>query len=364
MGKSGRIAVCETPNTPFVIRDYPLRDVKPGEALVRVSMSTICRSDIHSYQGCRPNPWPGILGHEIVGVIEQLGAGIDTDLRGETLSLGDRVTWTMFFHEGQSYYRDVLDLPQKSPGLHKYGHLGVDNEPHFVGGFADYCYILPGTGVLKLPAEICDEEAAPLNCGIATMIAIAQAAEIGVGDTVVIQGLGLLGLYGCAIAKARGAVRVIGLDTVAERLAAAPEFGADHTFDVGTMSEEDLVTAVRGLCPPHGAEAVIEVCGHAGAVPVGMRLLRVGGRYVIGGLVNPGSMFALDGNQLLRGLITLKGVHNYHPRHLLQALDFLVSHRQRHPFAQLVGARFPLDRIDEAFACAASKSVLRAAIVP
>ena len=327
-------------------------------------MSTICRSDIHSYQGHRPNPCPGILGHEIVGVIDQLGETIAHDMRGHRLAAGDRVTWTMFFDPGESHYRDIHDMPQKSPGLRKYGHDLVENDPHFLGGFADYCYILPGTGILKLPDEISDEEAAPLNCGVATMIAVTEAAGISVGDAVVVQGLGLLGLYGCAIAKARGASRVIGLDAVADRLAIARRFGADVTFDIGAMNEDDLVAAVRAACPPDGADVGIEVCGHADAVPPGIRMLRAGGRYVIGGLVNPGARFTLDGNDILRGWITITGVHNYHPRHLIQALDFVMSNRERFPFAEIVDSKFSLDQMDEAFARAADRSVLRAAIVP
>ena len=101
IGKSGRAAIYATPNAPFVIREFPVRDVRPDEVLVRVSMSTICRSDIHSYQGHRPNPCPGILGHEINGIIDQIGAMITHDLRGDPLSVGDRVTWTEFFHDGQ-----------------------------------------------------------------------------------------------------------------------------------------------------------------------------------------------------------------------------------------------------------------------
>ena len=364
MAKTGRAAVYDAPNTPFVIRDYPVRDVAPDEVLVRITMSTICRSDIHSYQGHRPNPCPGILGHEIVGVIDQLGANIVDDMRGDTLAIGDRVTWTEFFHSGQSYYRDIHDMPQKSPGLRKYGHDLVADDPHFLGGFADYCYILPGTGILKLPDEISDEEATPLNCGVATMISVTEAAGIAVGDTVVVQGLGLLGLYGCAIAKARGARRVVGLDAIASRLAMARKFGADITIDIGTGSAEELVAAVRAACPPDGADVGIEVCGYPDAVPTGIRMLRIGGRYVIAGLVNPGSTFTLDGNAILRGLVGIKGVHNYHPRHLIQALDFVMSNRARFPFAEMVSAKFSLDQIDEAFARAADRSVLRAAVVP
>ncbi|MCG8547254.1 MAG: zinc-binding dehydrogenase [Alphaproteobacteria bacterium] len=364
MAKIGRAVVYDAPNTPFVVREYPVRDARPDEALVRITMATICRSDIHSYHGHRPNPCPGILGHEIVGVIEQLGEGIERDMRGDRLAVGDRVTWTEFFHHGQSYYRDVHDMPQKSAGLRKYGHDLVEDDPHFLGGFAEYCYILPGTGILKLPDAITDEEATPLNCGVATMISVTEVATIDVGDTVVVQGLGLLGLYGCAIAKARGARRVIGLDMVADRLAIAEKFGADVALNVKEMDTDDLVAAVRAECPPDGADVCIEVCGHPDVVPVGIRMLRVGGRYVIGGLVNPGSSFTLDGNDTLRGLVIIQGVHNYHPRHLIQALDFVMANRDRFPFADLVDSKFTLEQVNEAFASAAERSVLRAAIVP
>ena len=107
MSKTGRAAVFEAPNSPFVIREYPVRDVNPGEVLVRVVMATICRSDIHSYQGHRPNPCPGILGHEIIGVVAQIGSDIGSDMRGDALEIGDRVTWTEFFHRGDSYQRDI-----------------------------------------------------------------------------------------------------------------------------------------------------------------------------------------------------------------------------------------------------------------
>ncbi len=362
--RTGRAAVYDAPNEPFVIREYPLRPAKPDEVLVRITMATICRSDIHSYQGHRPNPCPGILGHEIIGVIEELGGNITHDLRGDLIAVGDRVTWTEFFHAGPSYYGDIHDMPQKASGVRKYGHDLATEDPHFLGGFADYCYILPGTGILKLPDSITDAEATPLNCGVATMISVTEAAQIDVGDRVVVQGLGLLGLYGCAIAKARGAACVIGLDAVADRLETAKRFGADHCIDVTGLESEALVERVRALSPPDGADVVLEVCGHASVIPQGVGMLRVGGRYVLGGLVNPGSDFTIDGNELVRKWITIKGNHNYHPRHLVQALDFVMANRGRFPFGEIVDARFPLDQLGEAFARAADRSVLRAAVVP
>jgi hypothetical protein len=169
-----RTAVYDAPNTPFVLRQFPLRSVKRGEVLVRVTMLTICRSDIHSYEGRPPNPCPGILGHEIIGRIEAIGDSIDADMRGDQLKVGDRITWSEYFFDGQCYYREVLDMPQKRAGVRKYGHDLATEGPHFLAGFAEYCYILPGTWILKLPSELSDEEATPLNCGVATMASVTE----------------------------------------------------------------------------------------------------------------------------------------------------------------------------------------------
>ena len=122
-------------------------------------------------------------------------------------------------------------------------------------------YDAPNTPSVMREYPVRDEEAAPLNCGVATMISITEAAVVNVGDTVVVQGLGLLGLYGCAIAKARGARRVIGLGSAPDPLAIAAKFGADAVFDIAAMNEDDLVAAVRAECPPDGADCGIEVCG-------------------------------------------------------------------------------------------------------
>jgi len=364
MPESGRLAVYDAPNKPFEIRRFPIRTPRAGEALVKIRMSTICRSDIHSYLGHRPNPCPGVLGHEIIGTIVALGDGVTHDMRGAPLAVGERITWSEYFIPGVSYQTDVLDLPQKAPGVDKYGHMAVTTDPHHHGGFGEYCYILPKSWILKLPEELTDEEATPINCGVATMVCVTERAEIGVGEAVVVQGLGLLGLYGAALAKARGARLVIGLDTVAGRRELSKRFGVDHAIDPGAMSEAELVKKVRSLCPPDGADAVIEVCGYPEVIPLGIQFARTGGRYVLGGLVNPEAFVRIDANQILRKLLTLRGVHNYHPRHLVQALDFVVANRKRFPFHELVDGKYKLEDVGQAMQDAAGRKVLRAAIVP
>ena len=359
---TGRLAVYGAPNAAFEIREYALRAPMPGEVLVRIRMSTICRSDIHSYQGHRPNPCPGVLGHEIIGTIVALGEGVERDLRGETLSVGNRITWSEYFISGRDYVSDVLDLPQKARGVDKYGHMAADTAPHHHGGFGEYCYVLPNSWILRLPDALSDEEATPINCGVATMIAVTEAAEIRIGQSVVIQGLGLLGLYGAAIAKARGARLVIGVDQDARRRRLASLFGVDIALD--PSDEAALLQQVHAACPPEGADVVIEVCGVPEVLPLGIEMLRVGGTYVIGGLVNPNAMVTLDANKILRKLLTLRGIHNYHPRNLIEALDFVVANRHRFPFDELVDGKYSLEQVDSAMADAASRRVLRAAIIP
>ena len=364
MTPTARAAVYPSPNKPFEIREFPLRAVADGELLVRVSMSSICRSDIHSWQGKRPNPCPGLLGHEIIGCIEQQGSRVCHDLRGTPLAVGDRITWTEFFHSGADYYDAIHNLPQKAVGLRKYGHESAEMEPHFLGGFAEYCYVMPGTGVLKLSDQLTDEEAVPLNCAAATMASVCEASQIGLGDTVVVQGLGLLGIYGVAMARARGAARVIGIDTVSARLETARRFGATSNLNAAELNEQDLIETVRQQTGPDGADVVLEVCGNANVIPVGIQMLRKGGRYTTAGLVSPGANVTFDANILVQRMVTLRGIHNYHPRHLLQAHDFVLSERARLPFGNLIEARFPLDQINEAFQQAADRIVLRACVTP
>ncbi len=361
----GRVAVYPAPRQPFEIHVLPVRAPRAGEVLVRIRMSTICRSDIHSWLGHRPNPCPGLLGHEIVGTIVELGAGITHDMRGELLTEGDRITWSEYFvPPGGSFCADVLDLPQKSPGVDKYGHMAVSTPPHHHGGVGDYCSGLSRSWILKLPDDLSDEEAAPINCGVATMVCVTEQAQIGLGETVVIQGLGLLGLYGAALAKGRGARLVIGLDAVSARRELALKFGVDHVLDPLAMAGDQLVHAVHALSPPDGADAVIEVCGDPQVIPDGMRMLRTGGRCVLGGVVNPESMVSLDANLVLRRLLTLRGVHNYHPRHLAQALDFVQANRRRFAFHDLVDGKYSLADVGTAMRDAEQRRVLRAAIVP
>lgn len=359
------MAVYEQPNQPFQLRLFALRAAAPGEVLVKVRMCTICRSDIHSYQGHRPNPVPGVLGHEIIGTIVELGEGVSADMRGAALQVGDRITWSEYFlASSDTYYDEQLDLPQKARGLKKYGHLAATEAPFHHGGFGQYCYILPRSWIVRLPDTLSDAAATPINCTAATAACVLERAGIKAGDRVVIQGLGLLGLYVAAMAKVCGAQRVIGLDPVAARREMALGFGCDVALDSASVDAAAQIAQVREQCGPDGADVVIEVCGDPQVVPVGLQCLRNGGVYALAGVVNPQSMASLDLNLILRRLITLVGVHNYHPKHLARAVDFVNEQRERFDFDALVQGRYRLDQVDQAMRDAAEHRVVRAAIVP
>ena len=362
--RTARAALFEGPGQPFSVRSLPLGTPEPGGAVVRVTMATVCGSDLHSWAGSRPSPVPGILGHEMVGIVEALGDDAPADLAGEPLRVGDRITWSEYVACRRCDRCRGLGLPQKCRYLRKYGHEGIDQSPALVGGFAEYCHLLPGTDVLRLPAGVTDVDAATVNCAGATMAAVVEAADIGVGDCVVIQGLGALGLWGVALARAAGARSVIGLDTVEERLAIARRFGADLALHAGEVPAERLRALVVERSQSGGADAAIETAGVAAALRDGLALLRPGGRYITAGLVLPSAPVEIDASALVRGMLTLRGVHNYDARHLARALDFTARSRDRVSLGSLVELQVPLDAIDEAFALAAGRRSVRVAIVP
>ena len=102
--------------------------------------------------------------------------------------------------------------------LKKYGHDSCEKPPHFIGGFAEYCYITPGTCVIKVPDNLTDEEVAPANCALATVIAGWEAAAVKPFENVLIQGAGALGFYAAALARHYGCRRIIVNDILDHRL--------------------------------------------------------------------------------------------------------------------------------------------------
>ena len=364
MNKTAKAAVMTAAGQDLAIKAYPLPAVAPGCILVKVTCCTICGSDVHSWMGRRPAPTPIILGHEIVGKLVELGAGVSHDSGDRPLQAGDRITWTIMDNCGKCYFCREKGLMMKCRHLKKYGHDSCAAPPHFVGGFAEYCYITPGTCVIKIPDELTDEEVAPANCALATVTAGWEAAEVEPFENVLIQGAGALGFYAAALAKHYGCRRIIVTDILDHRLDFIKAFGATNALNVSRLADAEVIQTVRDLTNGFGVDCALEVAGSPGLIPLGLKCLRIGGRYVEIGNSAPGANFTYDACDIVWRRLTLKGIHNYDTRHLQAAVDFLAATHERFPFKDIVTHRVSLENINEGLRLADSGQAVRVAVLP
>ena len=364
MVRTGRAAVMTKTLGDLEIRDYPLPNVEKGAILVRITCCTICGSDVLAWSGRKRAPVPMILGHEIVGKIVELGEGVAYDSGNRPLKVGDRITWTLMSNCGKCYFCREKGLMMKCRDLKKYGHESCAAPPHFVGGFAEYCYIDPGPCVIRVPDRLSDAEATPANCALATVVAGWEAIDLKPFENVMIQGAGALGFYAAALARHFGCRRIIVTDILDHRLEAIKNFGATDTINTKTMKDEEVIETVRDLTDGFGVDAAMEVAGVPAVVPVGLKCLRIGGRYVEHGNTFPGANFTYDISDMVFRCLTLRGVHNYDTRHLQWGIDFLEQAKGIFPFENLVTHQFSLDEINQAMKMAQSGQAIRVAVLP
>lgn len=361
---NGRAALFTEVGKPLEFKDFPIVPLEKGALWVKITMCTICGSDLHTYLGHRKQAMPSILGHEIIGTITELGEGVTHDSANVPVKVGDRITWTIFSACGKCYYCKIKGLPFKCTHLFKYGHDASDQPPYFNGGFGEYCYITPGTFFFKIPDELTDKEATPANCALATVMQGADTIGIEYADNVMIMGAGALGCYASAVVKERGAAKVILTDVIDSRLEMAKEFGADVVINVRGMSNEELASRIKAETNGFGVDVVMEVCGRPEAVPTGLDCLRKGGRFCEMGNVFPGAVWSYDSSKIIFNWLTIKGVHNYDALQLWRSLQLLVNTKSKYPYEKLVGAVYSLDEINEAMKLTEKHEHIRVAVVP
>ena len=355
-------AIFEGPHQDLALREVRIpTSLGPQAVLCKVLMSTICGSDLHTLYGRRSEPMPSILGHEIVGQIVDHGAGPLRDFNGQPLRVGDRITWSIMASCRECRYCQ-RGLPQKCVRLRKYGHLSYNEYPRLTGGYCEYVYLMPGTALFKVPEGLSNELVTPANCTLATAQNSITTIGLTSTDTVLIQGVGLLGLYLCALAHAMGCPHIVVTDIDASRLELARDFGADQALCVGDCSSQELVRRIQDSCPEGHLSVAFEVCGAQEAPAVAVDALDIGGRYLLAGLVTPNSFLNIDANQVIRKYLTVAGIHNYAPVHLQASLDFLQAHQGDYPFESIVGTIYPLARINEAVKEAASGRYIRVGV--
>lgn len=347
-------------------RDVP--EPKPGAVVVKVTTCNICGSDVHAWNGdfkttALGGKLPTVLGHEMIGEVAALGEGVTKDSNGQPLAVGDRVTYTYFSACGKC--PNCLIGRQVACHNLTMAMLGAAEEwPHFVGGYADYFYVNPGSTIYKVAEDIPDELAAGANCALSQVLYGFQRAGLTMGDTVVIQGAGGLGIYAAAVAREFGASTVIVLDAVDERLDLARRFGAHHVINIADIDDPRArAKEVRRLTGGRGGDVVMELVGRPEAVPEGIGLTAMLGRYVIIGNINYGLTYEADPSRLVMANKTMIGVSLYTPAVLGQALSFIERTKNKYPYKELLSHKYPLEKINDAFDASIKRQVARASIV-
>jgi threonine dehydrogenase-like Zn-dependent dehydrogenase len=333
--------------------------------LVKVEMAGVCGTDVHLWKGQLPIPRPIILGHETVGVIERLGADLETDWTGAELREGDRITWSAGMSCGHCRYCTIYRQPTRCVERRAYGiSFSSDAPPHFSGGYADFIYLRPGTAIFKL-SDVPTEAVIGAGCALVTAIHGLERMGISWGDSVVIQGSGPVGLASLAIAKSSGALNTIVIGGPAARLELASVFGADHTIDIDEFPDPTArLDQVKRHTSGYGADAVIECVGSPAVVGEGFEMCRDGGKYLVLGHYGDAGMTPLNPHTITRKQLTVSGSWGSEPRHMASAIQFLRTQGERFPFAKLVSHRFPLEDTFEALQTTSRWASSKSAVVP
>lgn len=348
MSDSVLAAVRTAPRTTE-LREFPMPDLPPDGALLKVEVAGICGTDVKMY--AKPIVTaPVIMGHENVGTIVAAGNQF-TEVQG--LGAGDRVFVEHYVacyqcewcRSGEYRHCELTDW-RTNPSARRYGYTTCENQFHLWGGFAQYMY-LPWNAVLhRVPDAITQEEAGiitPLSNGIEWAL---YDCRVGFMDTVLIQGPGQQGLSQVVACKQAGAslIVVTGTSRDTARLELARTLGADTTVNV---DEQDALAAVLELTGGKGFDVVLDCTAGAGTAPVLLgidALKRRAGTLLVQGELDAFPDFPLK--KLTEKAITIKSARGHSFRAVELAIEQLAS--KRFPLHLLTTHEFGLPDVDRA----------------
>jgi L-iditol 2-dehydrogenase len=335
----------------FEVREVPDPTLPDDGLVVQVEACGVCGSDLRRWkEGLAPGVEGIVPGHEVAGVVLQVGPGVTGYAPGDRLAVAPDI------HCGRCYYcsRGMYNLCDE---LH---FLGVT--PGYPGGFAAKMalsgQVLTHGVVHRMPDGLSFVEGS-LAEPCSSVLAAHRKAGTSLDDTVVVIGSGPIGCLHVAIAQARGA-RVVVAEVSQQRREMARRFQPDAIVD---PLHEDLGARVRQLTGGLGADIAICANPVAATQTQAVEIVRKGGRVVLfGGLPKAQPMTSLDANRIHYGEIEVVGAFSYHPTMHALALDVLK--RKLVSAELLVTHTFGLEQIDEAFQTAASGEGLKVVIIP
>ncbi len=357
-------AVLVAPEQPIEIWERPISLPQAGEVLVKVIMGGVCGTDVHFWRGEVPLPGPLVLGHEGIGTINALGEGVTTDHAGVPVKTGDRVYWMPLRPCHSCYYCTVEeDFTLCENGM---ADLFRDANLPPSACYSEYSSLHAGMPFYRIPDDTPSEAVIAFGCAMPTMLqAMERLGGVKVGQTVVVQGCGPVGLAATLLAKAAGAAQIIVIGAPEQRLAMARRLGATDTIDMQVMpSAEDRLQRVHDLTGGEGVEVVIEAAGAVDAFGEGVQLLAKNGRYVVVGLWSAPGTVAIEPRYINNKNLQIIGSALYSSSHLYGAIRVAQQYHETFPMADAVTHRFSLEDSQKALDAVARLETVKAVIVP
>ncbi|MBA3033797.1 MAG: alcohol dehydrogenase catalytic domain-containing protein [Gammaproteobacteria bacterium] len=353
---------------PLAVETVNLAGPGVNEVLVRITGAGLCHSDLSIINGDRPRPMPMVLGHEAAGIVAEVGPGVSDLVRGDAVAL---VFVPSCGHclpclEGRPALCEpgaAANVAGTMVGGHR--HLSrTGNVPlnHQVGVscFAEYAVCNRGS-LVKVDPDLPPEVAAVFGCAVLTGVGAAiNAAQVRLGQSVAVVGLGGVGLSAVLGALAAGAREVIVLDTLPAKLDAALALGATRGF---RADDPEVVNQVRAATQG-GVEVVIEAASNIAALDTAYRITRRGGTTVTCSLTPPAHTLNVPGVHLVVEERTLKGSYLGSAVPARDIPHYIALFKAgRLPVDKLITHRLTLDQINEGFDRLASGAAVRQVIL-
>ncbi|NWK55554.1 zinc-binding dehydrogenase [Verrucomicrobiaceae bacterium N1E253] len=352
---SGRAAVLEAKET-LSIKEFPLREIRDDEILVKVEACGICGTDIHCYNHDPFDLTPVVLGHEGTGEVVQVGKNITMDSVGKPVQAGDKIVTSIM--ETSQHCMIAKYNPLRAnlcDDLQIYGLLPDSPDNHFNGYFGEYLIIRPGStffvvNEMSLELRTLIEPAAVVCHALDR--AKQSSSRLNFRSRILVQGCGPIGLLMIAVLRTHGINNIIALDGNNDRLEMAKSFGADHVINYKDYPDANAVAeAVGDLTKGVGVHFGFQVTGVPIAFANIFKMVRRGGTVIeIGHFVDGGEASINPHEDICKKEISLIGSWVYNSTDYPNAYHFLQrAERIGLPMESLITHKFPLEQIQEAF---------------
>ena len=358
-------AVMPAPRVPVELHQFPEPDLAPGSVLLHTLYSEVCGTDVHVWHGRLAGvPFPIIPGHVSVGIAGKVRGPVQS-VDGRAVTEGDRL---VFFDVHRTCGRcracTVTRTPTRCESRRVYGITDSAEEGLF-GGWSEAIYLEPGVAMAVLPESVPAETYISGGCGLITAVHAVDRAAITLGDTVLVQGTGAVGLSVVALARLAGATRIVAFGAPADRLELAVAMGADLTVDITRTSAADRSQIVRECTGGLGVDVAIEAAGSARAVEEALDLIRDGGRYVIAGHYTDAGPSSINVHQQInRKHLEIRGCWGSEVGHFVRALRILERHHGAIPWRAIGARTYALTDVNQALADAEAMRLPKALVKP